>query len=333
MTSTAYRSEKRSRPRRVQHGMTLIEMMVAMAISSVLLLGSFNIYTQTRASYRTTESVAHLQENVRFAADTLANDIQLAQFWGRNNLTGGFRIEGVQIFCDSVDVTDWALNIDADRADQAMVKGIEGRDDDYNLVCPGIDPRANSDVLVIRHASAEPVAAPVDGNVQIQSKSVGGVIFASDTVPEGDADDSDSSIHDVIVNAYYVSNHSKYDASLPALRRRSLVGNVMQDQEIIPGVENMQVQFGIDTPDDGEVNGYVDSDHPMMNQPGVQIRSVRLWLLVRSEMTEQGQGYRDTKTYATPDADLADINPATDANYPAEFRRRTITKTIYLRNM
>jgi prepilin-type N-terminal cleavage/methylation domain-containing protein len=311
-------------------GMTLIEMMLAMAISSVLLLGSFTIYTQTRSSYRTTESVAHLQENVRFAVDTLAHDIQLAQFWGRTNVTGFSRTADVQIICDDIDVTNWALDSDA-LSGVDMVTGVEATDDTYDLDCPGTDPRNASDVLVIRHASSEPVVAPVDGQVQIQSNGEGGRIFASAVAPTEYADNG--SIHDVIVNAYYVSNQSKYDGSLPALRRRSLAGETMQDQEIIPGVENLQVQFGIDTTDDGEVNGYVDSDHFMIGTPNVQIRSVRLWLLVRSEMTERGQGYQDKKTYSTPDADMPDITPASDENYPAEFRRTSITKTIFLRNM
>ena len=323
MNSAKNQSETNVQQRQVQHGMTLIEMMVAMAISSVLLLGSFNIYTQTRSSYRTTESVAHLQENVRFAADTLASDIQLTQFWGQTNVPKIFnRIGDLSIVCDGVDVTEWALKVN---------KSIEASDDSYDLDCPGSDPRDNSDVLVIRHASPEPAADPLSGYTQIQTNVKGAVIFASDSQPG--AHNEKSTIHDVIVNAYYISNQSKYDASLPALRRRSLVGDVMQDQEIIPGVENMQVQFGIDTPDDGDINGYVDSDDPIINDPDVQIRSVRLWLLVRSEMTERGQGYQDTKTYVTPDADLADINPTTNADYPAEFRRRTITKTIYLRNI
>lgn len=330
MHSNAYKSETESGPRRAQFGMTLIEMMVAMAISTVLLLGSFNIYTQTRSSYRTTESVARLQENVRFAADTLAYDIQLAQFWGQTNDPGFTHTPDVRISCENVDVTSWALDVDA-LSSVDMVTGIQASDDTYDLVCPGSDPRDKSDVLVIRHASAEPVAVPLNGHVQIQSNGEGARIFASDVAPLEYADNG--STHDVIINAYYVSNQSKYDASLPALRRRSLVGDVMQDQEIIPGVENLQVQFGVDTTADGEVNGYVDSDHVLIGTPGVRIRSVRLWLLVRSEMTEQGQGYRDTKTYVTPDADLADINPAADADYPAEYRRVSITKTIFLRNM
>lgn len=330
METNADKSATRAWPRPAQRGMTLIEMMVAMAISSVLLLGSFNIYTQSRSSYRSTESVAHLQENLRFATDTLTNDVQLAQFWGQTNEPGFTHTADVSISCDTVDVTNWALDIDA-LSGVDMMTGIQASDDSYDLVCPGNDPRDNSDVLVIRHASAEQVAAPVDGNVQIQSNGEGGRIFASDVAPPEYA--SNGSIHDVIVNAYYISNQSRFEPTLPALRRRSLVGGVMQDQEIIPGVENLQVQFGIDTTNDGEVNGYVDSDHFMVGAPGVEILSVRLWLLVRSEMTEQGQGYRDTKTYATPDADLADINPAADANYPAEFRRAAITKTIFLRNM
>ena len=319
------------RRRSSESGMTLIEMMLAMAISSVLLLGSFTIYTQTRSSYRTTESVAHLQESVRFAVDTLAHDVQLAYYWGRTKERGFSRSAEVRIRCDDIDVTDWALRLDG-LSGLDMVSGIEASDDTYDLPCPGDDPRDETDVLIVRHASARPLAEPVGDNVQIQTSVEGGHIFASAAVPGAFVDNS--SIHDVIVNAYYVSNQSRFDASLPALRRRSLVGDTMQDQEIIPGVENLQVQFGLDTTDDDvdNVDVYVDSDHFRVGQPGVKIRSVRLWMLVRSEMTEQGQGYEDTKTYPLPDADLDDITPVSNEIYPEQYRRTPVTKTIFLRN-
>lgn len=330
MRNKNYKPPKIFDPLTVQGGMTLIEMMLAMAISSVLLLGSFTIYTQTRSSYRTTESVAHLQENVRFAIDTLAHDVQLSQFWGRNNQAGQFTYNTaqVQIFCDGIDVTDWALDSDPG-SDIAGVPAVDATDDTYDFDCPGVDPRDESDAILIRHANVEANAEAIDGHVQIHSNGGNGKIFASDQVPGGTVG---GDIYDVIVNAYYVSNQSKYDATLPALRRRSLVGDTMQDQEIIPGVENMQVQFGIAIGDEDQVSGYVDSDR-LPDDEEYQIRSVRLWLLVRSEMTEKGQGFSDTKSYSPPDADLADITPASDANYPAEYRRASITKTIYLRNM
>ena len=61
-----------------QRGMTLIETMVAMTISTFLIAGSIGIYIQTRSSYKTADSVARMQETANFALDTLEEDIRLA---------------------------------------------------------------------------------------------------------------------------------------------------------------------------------------------------------------------------------------------------------------
>jgi hypothetical protein len=61
-----------------------------------------------------------------------------------------------------------------------------------------------------------------------------------------------SQLDNLIVDTYYIDRNSAQLAGLPSLRRKTLTsaGGVVQfrDQEIIPGVEDLQVQFGIDPP-------------------------------------------------------------------------------------
>ncbi len=68
-----------------QQGMTLIELMISLLIGTFLLLGAVTVYTQGRQNYQTAEGVARLQENMRFAFDTIEPDIRLAGFWGKLN--------------------------------------------------------------------------------------------------------------------------------------------------------------------------------------------------------------------------------------------------------
>ena len=98
------------------------------------------------------------------------------------------------------------------------------------------------------------------------------------------------------------------------------------DQEIIPGVENMQVQRGIDTDGDNVVDRYVDPEFP--GTAGSKVISLRLWLLVRSEIAETG--YSDSRVYATPDQSLPTL--AAGGAYPENFRRIAVTKTVLLNN-
>ena len=75
----------RNRPRcsrRHAEGLSLIEMMVAVAIGSVLVFGLLQVFIASKASYQTAEGLARVQENARFALDFLQRDIRMAGHFG-----------------------------------------------------------------------------------------------------------------------------------------------------------------------------------------------------------------------------------------------------------
>lgn len=63
-----------------QHGFTLIELMVAMVISMVLMLGVINVFVAGKTSYNLQSGMGRLQENGRYAMDILAQNIGMAGF-------------------------------------------------------------------------------------------------------------------------------------------------------------------------------------------------------------------------------------------------------------
>lgn len=63
-------------------GVSLIEMMVAMVIGLILLLGVIQIFMASRAASRLSEGAARTQENARFALDFLERDIRMAGHMG-----------------------------------------------------------------------------------------------------------------------------------------------------------------------------------------------------------------------------------------------------------
>jgi len=67
--------------RRYQHGMTLIELMIAMLIGIFLLGGLTQIFTNSRHAYNLQQAVGQVQENGRFALDFLGNDLRMVDFW------------------------------------------------------------------------------------------------------------------------------------------------------------------------------------------------------------------------------------------------------------
>ena len=320
--------------RRAEHqaGMTLIESMVAMTISAVLIVGSISMYSQARNNYRTTESIARMQENLRFSIDILDEDVRLAGFWGKA-AGASFHdgISDVSITCAGNQARGWVL-----RNNDSRVTAIQALQDvnEVPADCRGADwdPRANSDVLIVRRASTFETE-PANGVIQLQS-SFGSVSFFDDNADPGNpamTEKIESQVNDLEFSAYYVSNTSKYDAELPSLRRLTLVGNRIEDNELIPGVENLQIQFGIDSNGDGLVDMTVNGDE--VN--GRPIISAKLWMLVRAETNEAGQGYQDNKgPYIPPDESVAQIDPLGDDadTYPPTFRRMAMSRSIVLRN-
>ena len=66
--------------RNPQRGLTLVEIMVAMAISLVLLAGIIQIFLGSKQAYRVQDGLARLQENGRFAMEFMGRSIREAGY-------------------------------------------------------------------------------------------------------------------------------------------------------------------------------------------------------------------------------------------------------------
>ena len=317
-----------------ERGLTLIEVMVALAIGSFLIIGAVQIYAQSRQAYIINESIAKVQDTATFAMDAIESDLRMASNWGR--MSRGLGVEGRSVIGNAnptglilaTDTTEcgveWVLD---------LAMPVDGDNNGFGLPCPpqaAIQP--NSDHFVVRRASVNP--APLEaGRLQIQTTRVQGELFLSDgaTIPAAFSP-IDSSTHNLMVTSYYVASDSDLIPGVPTLRRKVLrmVGGVADivDEEIAPGVENLQIQFGLDVNEDNTVDRYVNPGDGVYDPtdaayiPGARIITARVWLVVRGIDLEVG--LTDDTIYAPGDVNLG--QPVDD------FRRMQVSKTILLRN-
>lgn len=63
-------------------GVTLVELMIALVISSILLIGVVTIYGSSKRTYMVGEEFAYLQENGRMAMKFIVEDVRMAGFMG-----------------------------------------------------------------------------------------------------------------------------------------------------------------------------------------------------------------------------------------------------------
>jgi type II secretory pathway pseudopilin PulG len=65
-----------------QTGISMVEVLVALVISLFLLSGIVQVYLGNKTAYRFTEAVARIQENGRFAIESITQDLRMAGFFG-----------------------------------------------------------------------------------------------------------------------------------------------------------------------------------------------------------------------------------------------------------
>jgi hypothetical protein len=230
-------------------------------------------------------------------------------------------------------VLDVVQTVQADNGIWSMACGAQGG---------GKSP--NTDVIMVRRSGITNVPA-TSSKVQLYSSRLNAFdqrIFISNTAP-GTVKDGLSEVRDLIFEAYYISRNSDARVGLPALRLKQLSTDgatpTWLDQEVIRGVEDIQVEFGVDpgqdtngdgVPDDVSNDGTADlvnGDSKMYVAPdnayakSGQVVSVRFWVRVRAEEPEQG--YQDSRTYS-----YAGINFTPNDKY----RRVLMSRTVFLRN-
>jgi len=265
--------------------------------------------------------------------DTIEADVRMASNWGKHSR--GNSVVGRSVTGDANPLTlatpaacgaAWALD---------LARPVQGDNNNYGLVCPP-DPdgtgvaQPNSDTVTTRRATV--AASPLQpGRLQIQTTRIQGELFDDGTVPSA-FDPVASETHNLLINSYYVAASSILIPGVPTLRRKMLgfAGGAatVVDQEVAPGVENMQLQFGVDVDQDNTVDRYVNPGDAILDPldaafiPGARVLTARIWLVVRGISPELG--IQDLRDYEPGDIDLGVYSDA--------FRRMQVSKTILLRN-
>lgn len=86
-------------------GFTLVELLVVLAIASIVMGGIYSVFIRSNRIYISQEEVVAAQQEARSALDILGREIRMAGFIADNNLPGGF---------DLITSPAWAGNPESD---------------------------------------------------------------------------------------------------------------------------------------------------------------------------------------------------------------------------
>lgn len=373
-----------------QNGLTLIELMIAMVISAILMIGIVNIYSATKQAYKISEEFSVLQENARVAFRFLTKDIRMAGYLGcawstGDNVSDTLKptaetekddfITGFNIGLEGFEATGTGPNT---AIDLATIASTFNRTPYGNIT----GYRAGSDILVVRHASDSGVKISSNkesANFWIETGGVTSFYTNSDgeqchsgsgiceddilmisdcskskifkagngmshnsskgikvTHPGTDNDPSswggnsgsasdwfapgDSEILRAGTYAYFVGTGASGQPALMRLEDRADVAT-----ELVEGVENMQVLYGIDGSGDGIPELYDVA--PTVSS--TNIVSVRLSLLLSTpnEIPKRANDTKEYKLISKDDNVNVRVTSASDRRM-----RKVFTTTIKLRN-
>lgn len=307
-------------------GFSLIEILVATAISLGLVAAFLVVLQRCRGDYAANESLARVQDAARHALHVIATDIEHAGFFG-------FRPADALQFASALPrgASDCGGSFAVDLAQPAT-----GTDNGYHLPPDATDcepsstadgASATADTLTLRHASLDRKPARA-GRMQIYSSAMSTIplmLFADGYAP-GPVDETHE-IRDLEIRTFYIANSSVDRPGWPALRVKSLTesrGAVQfRDEEVMPGVEDLQVEFRVARFDGSDVRFRSAAPGAALS-PEERVVAVRVWLRVRADVTEAG--YRDDRTHHY-------ANTRFIPNVPESAQRRVIVeRMVSLRN-
>lgn len=296
-------------------GFSMVELLVAMGLGVLLMMGVVTVFDSSREGSRVQEAMSSVQDTGRMAMDFINRDFRNADFAGcvndksrvQNLVAGG--TSDVTDFFDNGGVTGTAnasnLTIDG----MSVVEGSSTfRVVGAQPACDGIsslnsDASDEDDALNFRSACA------IDqGTVLIVSNCRFGDIFvktnaSTETSIEhaatlvGDVGNSSAEFQTVyreeaqvlmpFVREYFIADNSRGTNSLYRRDNGEL-------QELVPNVEDFQVSYGADTdsPADGSADIFATSFADMST-----VVSARVSLTVRS--TGEVDGDPVTRTYTS----------------------------------
>ncbi|ADE14084.1 type IV pilus assembly protein PilW [Nitrosococcus halophilus Nc 4] len=331
-----------SRP--LQQGLSIVEILVALTAGFILIGSITQIFANSKQGYRVQEALSRLQENGRFAIEFISRDVRSAGFFGCAGSTT--RIVNT---LNNANQYAWDFST-ALQGFEAASPGTWAPALDTSITNP-LDSR---DVITIRHASGDPTQVVLHpggtppGSADIQTNPGNGlnqfdVVMVSDCIDSAifqissaNPDTSGSLAHNtgvgtpgnatqelgkeytnkatvirVTTSTYYLRNNAEGD---PALYR--IAGNAAP-QELIEGVEDMQILYGEDTDGNREANAYVTADNVIDWNNVINVRLSLLLQTLEDNLAATPQPYTFNGATTTPND---------------RRLRRVFTATVNLRN-
>ena len=315
-----------------QAGFSVVEVMIAMLLSMALASAIISVFVNNTYSFNQDENIGRMQDDARFALREIAFDISMAGHYADLHVPSSVSYDGglaIGTDCGPVGEANWMYR--ATEAGTGNSLSIMAIDNATNAAVTaahscfvGGELLDGTDVVAIKRvAGAEATTLSANG-AYLRTNGTVGVLFSgvAPTAPPlvVAAPSADWAFRPSI---YYIRQFANTPGdNIPTLCRKALSGGgpSMTTECLATGIENLQIEYGIDTSQDGHPNVYLTSPTLAQMQDVV---AARIFLIART--TENDTRYVNNKTYS--------ISNAPDLVPGDSFHRRVFSTSVSIQNI
>jgi len=327
-------------PRR-QRGMTLVELMVAMAVGLLLVAGLIALYANASQSATELEKSVRQIENGRYAVDLLAEDLSMAGYFGEAVADG---MAAAVSPCSDGPTMLTDLKAKAAASPAVVPFGVRGlTPDEADALGCLANHLAGTPAVIVHRLDTRAVAttAMAADTLYVQSSfnaaETTATYVASATPGEmvlKDLTGATNKVRRYLSRVYYVASCSDCGRdTIPTLKRAELVGNSVVISPLAEGIERIGFDYGFDTNSDGTPETWIGlsggADATVSTAAAAlgwgNVVAVRIHVLARN--TEPSVAFVDDRSYA---GGLSGTATFTVGPYGDAYKRRDYTTTARL---
>lgn len=318
---------------RPQTGFTLVELMISMALGLLMGGAIVAVFVFNRHSFDADEMVQRMQDDARHAIRELTNDLSMAGYWSDLVFPTAVVQDGtlaVATDCGPAGIGNWIYQPVAPGTTQSLavttLDNATGAMANAAYACINAgELQPGTDVVAIKRVAGAEAAAPLAANaVYLRSNGTVGILYREPLGVPAVPVPAPFTEWEYRPSIYYVRNFAVVPGdNVPTLCRKVLTfvaPPTMGTECLATGIEDLQVEFGLDTDADGQPNIFLPN--PTLAQMQTAI-SARIYVLARS--SEFDVQYTNDKTYTISNA---------PAYTPADnFYRRVFRITVGMHNL
>ena len=321
-----------SSDKKLQSGFTLVEIMVAMVLSLLLGVAIVTVFVNNSHSFNQDDNVMRMQDDARFALQQIAFDLTMAGHYAELLSPAAVTPDtnlAIGLDCGPAAATNWTYRTTQPATGDSLslialdnVTSAQVVADHSCFLADEVAP--GTDVVSIKRVAGAETAVFRDGGVYLRTNGTVGLLYRQPlTGAPAVAVALPRTEWEYRPAIYYIRQYAyALGDNIPTLCRKVLggAGPSMLTECIATGIEDLQIEYGIDTSGDGNPNVYMSAPTLADLQ---NVVSARIYLLART--TEDDVRYTNQKTFS--------IGNAPDYTPNDSFHRRVYSTTVAIQNI